>query len=132
MKINDLFRNISLEEVIPPQYRSLFNGSEPILFYRINTISIAERHAVINAQLEWNETAMFGTRDAFAANGTDIELEWDTDERVAVWIDDAAINEMLDQVVFTLFLRIFVHSRTRHTRVDKLESSAHNSHIRIL
>uniref|UniRef100_A0A914ZV50 Fatty-acid and retinol-binding protein 1 n=1 Tax=Parascaris univalens TaxID=6257 RepID=A0A914ZV50_PARUN len=95
---SNAIKNISLEEVIPLQYRSVFNDSEPILFYRINAISIAERHAVINAQLEWNETAMFGTNGAFTTNGTDVELEWDTDERVAVWIDDVAINEMLDQI----------------------------------
>ncbi|VDK57640.1 unnamed protein product [Anisakis simplex] len=93
-------KNMSFDEVIPSQYRSLFNESEPILFYRIHSIRVAEKHALVNAQLEWNETNLLDDSEENQdfLNNTDLELEWGSDERFIVWIDDSAINEVLDQI----------------------------------
>ncbi|KHN86011.1 hypothetical protein Tcan_09501 [Toxocara canis] len=93
-------KNVSVEEMVPSQLRSLFNDSGPVLFYRVHTVSIAEKHALVSAQLEWNETAMVEDEGTPSANATEFELEWDTDERIAVWIDDTAINEILDQIAW--------------------------------
>lgn len=59
-------------------------------------MDIQPRHAHITAQLEWDLENMEET--GFISNSSQLNIHWDSDERVAFMIDDSAVNELLDQV----------------------------------
>uniref|UniRef100_A0A0N4V4W9 Fatty-acid and retinol-binding protein 1 n=1 Tax=Enterobius vermicularis TaxID=51028 RepID=A0A0N4V4W9_ENTVE len=91
-------RSLSLSEIFPPAYQSYLNNSNALLYYRIRLVDIQPRHAHITAQLEWDLENMEET--GFISNSSQLNIHWDSDERVAFMIDDSAVNELLDQITW--------------------------------
>lgn len=63
-------------------------------------MTVVEKHIRIIAQLEWNRLSMFDGLKSPVFNITDFDIEFDGEDRLTAWIDDAGINDMLKQVKF--------------------------------
>ncbi|VDP08234.1 unnamed protein product, partial [Heligmosomoides polygyrus] len=83
------FRRFPVYELIPEKLRSYVINNDTTLFYRF--VALEVRGAV------QAETPVVSLLDE-SVNTTLLEVELDGDDRVTVWLEDAIINELLEQV----------------------------------
>ncbi|MFH4975887.1 hypothetical protein AB6A40_002596 [Gnathostoma spinigerum] len=96
---HDAIKNISLRKIAPSQLKDVINARNSSLFYRINSISLAEKHVSFETQLEWSMNGLSDVSDQHMAdNETDVDFQWDNDDRLVAWIEDSTINELLRQI----------------------------------
>lgn len=91
-----MFRNVSLSDILPGHIRDAMNTTDFSLFYRLISISVEEKHILIIAQIEWKRS--FENDLISNSNTTNASVKWDTEDRLVAWIDDAALNDFLNQV----------------------------------
>lgn len=87
-------------ELIPEKLRSYVINNDTTLFYRLKSVKVNDHQLTARAQLEWveiAETPVVSLLDE-SVNTTLLEVELDGDDRVTVWLEDAIINELLEQV----------------------------------
>ncbi|VDK42162.1 unnamed protein product [Gongylonema pulchrum] len=92
--------NVSLSDILPVHIRDAMNTTDSLLFYRITSVSVQEKHIQITAQLDWKRP-LEGNPMSLSTNATNVSVKWDNEDRLVAWIDDSALNDFLSQIDWT-------------------------------
>lgn len=91
-----IIMNVSLSDILPGHIRDAVNSTDFSLFYRLISISVEEKHILIIAQIEWKRSF---ENDLISNSITsNASVKWDSEDRLVAWIDDAALNDFLNQI----------------------------------
>ncbi|KAK6111244.1 hypothetical protein QQG55_42895 [Brugia pahangi] len=88
-----IFRNVSLNEILPAHIRDIINTADSSLFYRLTSIIVEEKHILIVTEINWKR--LFENNGISYAN---VSMKWNNEDRIITWIDDAALNDVLNQI----------------------------------
>ncbi|VDO29141.1 unnamed protein product [Brugia timori] len=98
---NPVIMNVSLNEILPAHIRDILpahirdviNTADSSLFYRLTSIIVEEKHILIVTEINWKRS--------FENNGisyANVSMKWNNEDRIITWIDDAALNDFLNQI----------------------------------
>ncbi|VDN01272.1 unnamed protein product [Thelazia callipaeda] len=88
--------NMSLNEILPVHIRNAINTVDSSLFYRLTSITAEEKHILIVMQMGWKRP--LERNEEISTNVTNINMKWDNEDRIVIWIDDTALTDFLNQI----------------------------------
>ncbi|CAI2351777.1 unnamed protein product [Caenorhabditis sp. 36 PRJEB53466] len=100
-------RKFPIYEFLPMKVQEHMSARNTTLFYRINSIESDEHQLTVRAQIEWQKLIPATSDDASRLlDGQDerhnstklMDMEMKNGDLVTVWLEDAILNEILDQI----------------------------------